>query len=340
MLTNYVNILVLDPSTQFCYNKYISFEENKKIQDKLINGYVSYHDELCKKYEVINLLGCTTLELNGLVNFRQDSFMTLIHYLKTWYDQLFYRNKIDIIKLIAKDYGYKINYICWDPEVKVGNCLKDALKLKKEEIIMISKKICLNKINEIDNKYKYYIENLKEQIKIREKYLTNVEDIDLYLDLASDKDKFVNWLNKKFLNLSKENFDKKVVDINNNDFAEMTKDNDIINKIKACFWLEDLLKFKRFKIEDIVCDDIDNIKEILNENIELLYSFFKTNESKGKTIKSIKHKIESILNVNYLQKFIAECYNCIVNELFNIEYNRKKINGKVVNSYIFKFYHL
>jgi hypothetical protein len=148
-----------------------------------------------------------------------------IHYLKTWYDQLFYRNKIDIIKLVAKDYGYKINDIEWNKEIKIANSLKSSLKLKKDEITSIAKKICLNKEYEIEPKYRYYIENIKEQVKIREKYLSGIEDIDLYLDLASNHDLFINWLNKKYLDMSKEQFDKKVIEINNNEFKQ------IINKI-------------------------------------------------------------------------------------------------------------
>ncbi len=321
--TKTVNLLALDPNANFTENKYISFEQNKKMQESIINGYSKYHDELCKKYEVINLMGCTSLDLEGDVKFLPDSFMTQIHYLKTWYDQLFYRNKIDIIKLVAKDYGYKINDIEWNPEIKISNSLKSSLKLKKDEIIGIAKKICLNKENEIEPKYRYYIENIKEQVKIREKYLSGIEDIDLYLDLSSNHELFINWLNKKYLDMEKEQFEKKVIEINNNEFKQIINTDEIISKINSCFWLEDLLKIKRYQIEDIVCDDIDGIKKLLNKNIDKLFDIFKNNESKEKTIKSIEYKIKSIKNNNYLQKFIVECYNNIIEDIFII--NKKKI---------------
>jgi hypothetical protein len=54
-------------------------------------------------------MGGTMIDVHGKIKFNNDSFMTKIHYLKTWYDQLFCRNKVDIIKLIATDYGYKIS---------------------------------------------------------------------------------------------------------------------------------------------------------------------------------------------------------------------------------------
>ncbi len=65
------------------------------------------------------------------IKFTYDSFMTEIHYLKTWYDTLFYRNKVDIIRLVAKDYGYKINEMDWKPLIKFGSSLKSQLKLKR-----------------------------------------------------------------------------------------------------------------------------------------------------------------------------------------------------------------
>ena len=43
---------------------------------------------------------------------------------------------------------------------------------------------------------------------------------------------------------------------------------------------EDILKIKRYQINDIVCDDIDSIKKLLNKNIDNLYPIFKNNESK------------------------------------------------------------
>ena len=77
-------------------------------------------------------------------------------------------------------------------------------KIKNEKII--------KDLTEQNNSIQSNInENLKEQIKIREKYIQNVEDIDLHLDLCSDHDKFLNWLNKKYLDLGKEEFDKKVI---------------------------------------------------------------------------------------------------------------------------------
>lgn len=54
----------------------------------------------------------------------------------------------------------------------------------------------------------------------------------------------------------------------------------------------------------------------------------------NKTIKSIKHKIDSIINENYLQKFIVECYNNVIEGIINISSKDKK-NNVVITHYSF-----
>jgi hypothetical protein len=331
--TSVVNLLVLDPNAIYSYNQYISYEQNKSLQESYINGYSKFQDDLCKKYDIINEMGSTMVDIDGKIKFNNGSFMTEIHYLKTWYDQLFYKNKVDIIKLIAKEYGYKIIDHKWDPEIKLGCSLKSKLKLKKEEIIEISKQIHLGGI--IDPKYKYYIDNLKEQIKMREKYLHNILDADKYIELISDHDKFINYLNKKYLDLSKDEFNKKIIEINNNDILQIVKEDDLINKINTCFWLEETIKFNRYDINNIKCDNIDNIKSIFNKNIDKFYYIYKNNASKERIIKLLKNKIISINNLNLLQKFIADCYNAIVEDCIIIKNKTKKNKGNIISTYIF-----
>jgi hypothetical protein len=279
-------------------------------------------------------MGCTTIGSDGKIKFTSDSFMTQIHFLKTWYDQLFYRNKIDIIKLIAKDYGYIISEQDWNPDLKYGSSLKSKLALKKEEIVEISKQIHLGL--ETPSQYKYYIENLKEQIKMREKYLKNIDDNELYTELACDQYKFITWLNKKYMSLDKIEFEKRQIEFNNNEITQVVKDNDLFNKINTCFWFEQLLGFTRYKINDIKCNDINEIKKLFFNNIEKFYLIFKNNACKERIIKLIKNKIQGITNLNLLQKFIADCYNGIIEDTIKYEYKRKSLNSNTkIVYYIF-----
>lgn len=332
--TKGVNLLALDPISRYSFNQYVDFESNKKIQESYINSYSKFQDELCKKYNIINEMGCTTIGSDGKIKFTSDSFMTQIHFLKTWYDQLFYRNKIDIIKLIAKDYGYIISEQDWNPDLKYGSSLKSKLALKKEEIVEISKQIHLGL--ETPPQYKYYIENLKEQIKMREKYLKNIDNNDLYIELACDQDKFTNWLNKKYMSLDKIEFEKRQIELNNNEITQVVKDNDLFNKINTCFWFEQLLGFNRYKINDIKCNNINEIKITFLKNIDKFYYIYKNNESKNNTIKSIKNKFNAITNYNLLQKFIVDIYNYIVNDIFLLK-KRSKYIKKVYVSFEYEF---
>lgn len=334
--TKGVNLLALDPVSKYSYNQFVDYDENKKTQEQCINFHKKYQDEMCKKYDVINEMGCTIFTPDGKIKFTSDSFMTEIHYLKTWYDTLFYRNKVDIIRLVAKDYGYKINEIDWNPFIKFGSSLKSQLKLKKEEIIELSKKIYRGE--ETDPKYKYYIDNLKEQIGVREKYLKGITDVILYEELTCDQEKFTNWLYKKYMDLDKIEFEKKLININNNEISQVAKDTDIFNKINSCFWIEQTLNFSRYKIEDIKCNDIEAVKKIFNKNIEIFYSIFKNNASKERIIKLLKNKINSINDLNSLQKFVADCYNGIIENIIKFELKKIYIKRKYINTiYIFNY---
>lgn len=345
--TKVVNLLALDPKACRLYNSYVDFEKNKKRQEEYINGYTKYQDELCKKYEAINEMGSTIISIDGKTKFAQDSFMTQIHYLKTWYDQLFYKNKIEIVKIIANEYGYKINEQEWTiPEDFV---LKDKLNLNREEVVNVCKKIYKNEV--IETKYKFYYENLKEQIRSRESYFNKINNIVNYnidnttvikeeslVELFCDEDKFNNWLNRRYLEMDKKEFDTTVIKINNKDFLHTIKDNNIISKVKSCFWLEEQLKFKRFKINEIKCDDFEIIKKLFKDNIDNLFVFFKNNASKERIYIMVKNKIDDLNSLNILQKFISDCYNSISDDIFKIKLTKKYVKKQYISStYIFEF---
>lgn len=102
----------------------------------------------------------------------------------------------------------------------------------------------------IEPKYTHCIDNLKEQITQRQKYLRNIEDVVLYEELSCDENKFKQYLCKKYLVLSKSDFDKKVIELKNNDLS-VIKPDELIDKINTCFWFEGILNIKRFNVNDI-----------------------------------------------------------------------------------------
>jgi hypothetical protein len=160
--------------------------------------------------------------------------------------------------------------------------------------------------------------------------LRNIEDVELYEELSCDENKFKQYLCKKYLILSKSDFDKKVIELKNNDLP-VIKHDELIDKINTCFWFEDLLNIKRFNVNDIKDVDIENIKKIFLKEHKKFLPIFKNLESDKKTSDKIINKINSIKKINLLQKFIADCYNLICDESIKIKHK---------NIYIKKVYFL
>jgi hypothetical protein len=159
----------------------------------------------------------------------------------------------------------------------------------------------------------------------------NMDKIAKSLDIEiKDYDNFENELTDHVINLSNEdfyNFYNNISD-DNNDYRY------IFDKINSLFILEKKLNINRYEIKNIEKCDIDDINNFLLQNMENIFIIFKNNEAKTKTLNSIRCKIDIIKNENYLQKFMAECYNKVLNnDIFNIKYYRKKINKKVFNYY-------
>ena len=235
-----------------------------------------------------------------------------------------------------KSYGYKINTFEWIPDDKYYDFGKKFIGIK--DIINVSKLIYQGNEKLIDVKYIHCIDNLKEQITQRQKYLHNINDVELYEELSCDENKFKQYLCKKYLNLSKEEFDKKVIEIKNNDL-EIIKSDELIDKINTCFWFEQILNIKRFNINDIKDIDVENIKKIFFKEIDKFYYIFKNTMIKSKNILAIKKNISEIINLNLLQKFIAECYNHICNNTIKIISKPKKIKNVLKSYYIFENLH-
>lgn len=195
-------------------------------------------------------------------------------------------------------------------------------QLTKEEIINLTSDVLLN--NEIKDSNKKYVNIIKKNIEIRKKYLDYFKCDSNYNELICDEDKFKKWIIIKCMNLSKEDFNK-CIEINDN-FQNDMNDNDLIEKIKTCYWFEELLNFNRYNINEIKCDNLEKIKNSFISNVDKFYLFLKNNASKERIMKLILNKIKSIKNINLLEKFIADCYNQIISDTIKI--NLKKIYKK------------
>jgi hypothetical protein len=200
-------------------------------------------------------------------------------------------------------------------------------QLTKDEIINLTSDVLLN--NEINDLNKIYIYDIKKNIEIRKKYLDYFKCDSNNNELICDENKFKKWIIIKCMNLLKEDFNK-CIEINDN-FQNDMNDNDLIEKIKTCYWFEELLNFNRYNINEIKCDDLEKIKNEFVSNVDKLYLIYKNGESKNKILKSIHYKIKSIKNFNLLQKFVVDIYNYLIKDLYFFKKRSKYVKKQYVS---------
>ncbi len=231
-----------------------------------------------------------------------------------------------------KDYKMEVDREFFNCDI---NIIQSAFNKVKEFFDKYKTKDKLFKYLNKNNYTEFYSFNDTEKIKllqsIKKNNLCDKIKNDLHLKNDITEENFVNELNKKLSELSYEEFNNYY----NKNYQDYIIYSDSLDKIKILFWLEKELNINRFDINSININEIDNIKNKLLDNCDNLYIIFKNNESKSKTIKSINYKINSIINNNYLQKFIAECYNNVINNSFDIQKKRIYLTRyKTTNQYL------
>lgn len=318
-----VNILILDGLYGKSVNKFITYEENMEIEKRLYEEHMMAYNDLSDKYKVVNeLMGVDECNL----------FMD-IHYHKTWYDYLFCNDKTQLFKMMAKRAGYTIIDCNLIVSGKVGKEITGCIKQDKQTIKTITKNIIEEISNSNQNKN---IVNITEQkLKIRITYLNKVGVNDITKEIETfiiDDKKFKGFVNKQYLDMDKETFDKTCIKMCNNDIPIVGKKNSLAGKINGLFWLEGLLGIKRYDINGIKKDIVlEDVKSSLEKDIRKLYHLFGEERSKSYANKRIKGLIDDINSYNRLQKFVADAYNCFGNIVF---YTKKKGNNIINNTRI------
>jgi len=328
-----INILILDPHFLTNKNYFVTFEEHKKEEEKEFKNYKKYQSKLCKKYDVLDEL-CSKFGINGVEIDNASLFAEICLY-KTWFDKLFSNNKFQLVLKIAEENGYHIELkeLAVTKEIKgLNKCLKkDKIKISKITESIVKGNECTN-----DDRIR---PNIIEQIKAREKLLKINEDeiSDKQIELLCDDKKFQAYINKRYLDLSEDDFNKTIISFNNNDLAYLAKDNKIIGKIKSLQKIESLLSIKRYGINNINKEiNLDNVKAELLKILKDIIVLFEGTESKTKITKRIQAKINKIKFFDQLQKFMADCYNSFGDTIkCDSEFMEKVINGEKIRRNVY-----
>jgi hypothetical protein len=145
------------------------------------------------------------------------------------------------------------------------------------------------------------------------------------LEILSDEKNFNTFINRKYLDLSLDDFNKFKCSDDKENISIIQKDHKLINKINFIFWLEHLLNIKRYHIESIEIDNIDLIKEQLLKKINDLILLSDGTKSKAQLIKRYKTKIDKLFDNETIKNFIVDCYNSF-GDIINVI--RKRIRNK------------
>lgn len=342
--TKAINILITNSKYMQFKNKFISFKKNKQIEKKDFRLFKKEYNKIIKKYNLVNELLINN-QLNDEID--DNSLFSAVHYYKTWYDRLFSNNKIQLIKLLAEESGLTINDINLKITKSINDLtLKDSIIEFENKIVSLSDKI-YNEIKDFNDNDKKIAINIMQQIENRKKYL-DLSDLKLQNDdylkkIITSEDEFNTYINKKYLEKPKDEFEKFIANMAKVDLAYIQKDNKLINKIKILFKIEELINFERFKLRKIKPNDeeLKKIKEnLLKMNDEIIIFFQGLKSKKCLSIK-IKNQINKINCPNKLAKWIANLYNSFGNvikigtkiKLIKIANNKRK----KITIYKFKF---
>jgi len=123
-----VNVYILDKNVNEYYNKFVSFNLNKQEEEKHLENYIYYTNEIYKKYKKTN-------ELTSI-----NKYFKNIHFFKSWYDRLFTNNKLQILKLLGIEFGFTLSEHFFDV-IKVKAGLNKLVKLNNDMLIELGMKI-------------------------------------------------------------------------------------------------------------------------------------------------------------------------------------------------------
>jgi hypothetical protein len=304
-----INVYILDKNVNIYYNKFISFNLNKQEEEKHLENYIYYINQIYKKYKKTN-------EITSI-----NTYFKNIHFYKSWYDRIFSNNKLQILRLLAIQFGFTLSEHTFEA-IKIKAGLNKLVKLNNELLIDLGHKILNNE--EIDEQYKCYEDNIREQIKNRQKYIGNNDPIDILVD----EKKFNVFMKKKILNLNREEFDKKIIKIIDQDLQIVMKGELFYNQIENLFWIEKELKINRFEVDKIDKNiNIEEFKKTLEKNLNKMYYLYL--DRYGRSKKYIDEQNKKIINklnsYNKIQKYYVGCVNNICEKTFKVSFT--KING-------------
>ena len=216
---------------------------------------------------------------------------------------------------------------------------KDIYEKYSEIFKNIDPKLKFNLDNATENNDDIFEEIIKNNDKINKMYPVNIHIIDIIktrIDILECKDKNIILNDDKFekelciqlLNMNKDKYNLKKIQINKYECLFITK---ILRKIDVLYEIEDILEIKRYAVNDIYDKKLNIYTKKLLDINDKLYIFGNDTHSKKKNISIMNKRIDKIERIDQLQKLITDFYNTLGDI---IKFN-KKISKNITHYYDF-----
>jgi hypothetical protein len=299
-----INFFLLNFSNN--YNKFISFNKNKIIEDKLISNCINF------------------LKSNFDHNFIFNDFLFIdffknINYFHSWYKRLFNSDKLNILLLILSSVGYSISFhyisdISYHFDSSDIQLIIDSAE-KNFHNMLVNFFYSSDFFYSDPNFYDLYL-----LIHKRKNYVP--DSVPNKLQICCNTSLFNHFINKTFLCSSDSSFHTKLF----NDFIHNSsiclKNSSVFNQIKAILFLENLLNINRFQFDfSLSFDQIQSFKHSLIINKHLFDSFYGF-----KSPNFIISKCNSFHNINErILCFLIDCYNHFSNGIISFQKKTAKV---------------
>ena len=340
-----INILFLKLNYHKKFNGYIPFDLNSKLEQELLNNYLSNMKDIANKqnYAVIMEL-CSRITDKAEID--ENCIFGKIHLFKSWYDRLFDYNKSQLLFSLCEEQGYIIKECVLDG-IKKSGIMDDSMELYENELKNHTLKYFNKKYGaEIDkledikdctkqfSSYKSHVNVIEVEIKNRLNYLgvyehTAIKD-PLLKEIVLNKKIFDGCVKSLPLYYSKK-------DIKHNRISEFTeglafieKDNRVWKRVELLAWIERMLKIDRFDVHKIntTVDEIKNFVKKIQMRSDILCGLIDYRVCNKKQVKKrYEGKIKKITSNDRLCKFVADVYN-MFDDIISYDIKRKQYRCK------------
>ena len=362
--TKKVKMLFLQKNYSESTNKYITYEENRRIENLQLNKFnkfinQKFEEDFIKMHKENVLFALDAVNICGknskyLHEINENSVFGRMHMRKSWYDKLFNYNKSELLIKLCKEQGYEIKIKSFEKDQTETTFIDVKEKIHQENIDQHAR-IHNNDVVKEKKTDIVSIENRERIIKDRLKKvmsdlnIPNGTNDEMLKAIIFDENKYNRCRKSSILYLTDDVLKSKEIQSYLANFSLLAKNDRLYPLLNSIKWMENQLcgrfeianlKEKNVKMKKVVTRDKKNRKVIFYEP-EIKYKLLakiddfrhlsSTTSCKSQT-KEIEARINKITSADRLKKFFMD----MINQFDDFyEYKRKQVRTGETRKYIY-----